>query len=146
MRRFNTFRIPLWLAISAAFLSTTLPLAAAMVGLLYRQNSVIARDIADRAMTEASDAVALGLSSLMKPVVGLIGLSAEFAQAQGESLRDQSTLRFLKEELDSMPALQAVYFGFADDDFTEVIRVPEAGKGIKLNGMTPPAGARYVLG
>ena len=139
------FRIRLRVGIAVMFLSVMLPLTALMTGILYRQNSQLAVQLAETAMDGASRDVVAGVGSLLGPMAGVVDHSVAFGKAERGAARRIDGLRPLVDELDRFPELYALYFAFARDGaFYEVIRVPPPEKG-GLKDHTAPAKARYAL-
>ncbi len=142
----SVFRVRLRVGIAVMFLSVMLPLTGLMTAVLYRQNSQLAVQLAETAMSSATNDVVAGVRSLLGPMARVVDLSVAFGKAEGESLRRLDGLRPLVDELDKFTDLYALYFGFGRDGaFYEVIRVPPPGQGDGLKGRHPPPEARYVL-
>jgi adenylate cyclase len=138
-------RIRLRIGIAVIFLSVMLPLTGTMTGVLYRQNSRLAFDLAQSAMEGATRDVVVGVGSLLGPMARVVSMSVAFGKAERENLRRFDSLRPLLETLEAFPDLYAVYFGFAKDGaFYEVIRLPPPGAP-PLVGRKPPPAARYAL-
>ena len=143
---FGKVRVRLRVGIAVMFLSVMLPLTGLMTGILYRQNSQLAVQLAESAMEGASSDVVAGVRSLLGPMARVVELSADFGKEERGSLRRIEGLRPLVEELEKFTDLNALYFGFARDGaFYEAIRVPPPGSGLGLVGRHPPEKARYAL-
>jgi len=142
----SIFRVRLRVGIAVMFLCVMLPLTAVMTGVLYRQNSQLAVQLAESAMDSATGDVVAGVSSLLGPMARVVDLSVAFGKAEREGIRRADGLRPLIDELDQFPELYALFFGFARDGaFYEVIRVPPPESGTTLKDRHPPATARYAL-
>ena len=140
------FRVRLRVGIAVMFLCVMLPLTAVMTGVLYRQNSQLAVQLAESAMDGATNDVLAGVSSLLGPMARVVDLSVAFGKAERDGIRRADGLRPLVDELDQFPELYALFFGFARDGaFYEVIRVPPPESGTTLKDRHPPANARYAL-
>ena len=139
------FSVRLRVGIAVVFLSVMLPLTALMTGILYRQNSQLAVQLAENAMDSASTNVVAGVRSLLGPMARVVDLSVAFGKAERGSLRRIEGLRPLVDELEKFPDIYALYFGLARDGaFYEVIRIPPQGMG-GLKDHNPPPTARYAL-
>lgn len=134
------------IGIAVAFLITMLPLTTAMVGLIYRQNSTLALEMAGKAMDGASQDVVARVRSLLGPMRRLVNLSVAFGKADRGGLRSPDTLRLLVEELDEFTEISALYYGFAKDGaFWEAIRISATDPASALAGRVPPPGTHYAL-
>jgi adenylate cyclase len=138
-------RIQLRIGIAVVFLCVMLPLTGMMTALLYRQNSLLAHNLAESAMESTTRDVVVGVRNLLGPMARVVSLSVAFGKAEQEKLRRFESLHPLVDTLDAFPDLYALYFGFAKDGaFYEVIRLPAPGEP-GLVDRHPPAGARYAL-
>ncbi len=138
-------RIRLRIGIAVIFLCIMLPLTALMTAVLYRQNSVLAHNLAQSAMENATRDVVVGVRNLLGPMARVVDLSAAFGRVERENLRRVDSLRPLIDTLEAFPDIYALYFGFAKDGaFYEVIRLPPPGAP-GLVGRHPPPSARFAL-
>lgn len=142
----NIFRVRLRVGIAVMFMCVMLPLTAVMTGVLYRQNSVLAVQLAESAMDGATKDVVAGVRSLLGPMARVVDLSVAFGKAERDGIRRADGLRPLVDELEQFPELYALFYGFARDGaFYEVIRVPAPDSGTTLKDRHPPPTARYAL-
>jgi len=133
------------MGIAVIFLSVMLPLTAMMTAVLYRQNSLLANDLAQAAMDGTTRDVVSGVRNLLGPMARVVNLSATFGKVEGENLRRVESLRPLIDTLEAFPDLYAMYFALAKDGaFYEVIRLPPPGSP-GLVGRRPPPEARFAL-
>lgn len=139
-------RIRLRIGIAVMFLGIMLPLTGVMTAVLYRQNTRLAFDMAETAMDSASQEVVSSVRVLLGQMARVVDTSVAFGLAERNSLRSVDTLRPLVEQMDQIPDIYALFYGFAKDGaFYEVIRVPADGRPFGARKQVPPAGARYVL-
>ncbi|MBC7951073.1 MAG: adenylate/guanylate cyclase domain-containing protein [Rhodospirillaceae bacterium] len=130
----------------AIFLLVMLPLTAIMTGVLYRQNSQLATEMAETAMQRATTDTVVGVRNIFEPIARMVDLSVTFGKVQRDALRHPDAWRPLFDELEQLPNLYSLYFGFArDGGFLQVVRLPENAAKFGPRGEKPPENARYVL-
>lgn len=138
--------IRLRVGITGTFLLVVLPLTIGMVGMLYRQNARLAFDMAESAMARSSENVMVNIRGLMDPVERAVELSVAFGKAQGELIRRPESLRPLLDELEHLPDLYSLYFGFArDGGFYQVVRLSETNRTFGPWKHPVPKEARWAL-
>lgn len=139
-------RIRLKVGIVVIFLMVMLPLTAIMTGILYRQNSHLATDMAEAAMQRATADTLSGVRNIFEPIARMVDLSVTFGKAQREALRHPEAWRPLFDELEQLPNLYSLYYGFArDGGFLQMIRLPEGVQKFGPRGDKPPERARYAI-
>ena len=139
-------RMRLRVGIAVVFLLVMLPLTSGMVGILYRQNSELAYDMAEAAMDRATDDVVAAVQALLGPIARAVDMTVAYGKAQGEDLRQPQAMRPLVEVLDQVPDLYSIYFGIARDGaFYQAARLPPGIKAFGPNGRPPPEGARFSI-
>jgi len=145
-QRSSRWRIPLRRVIVATFLVTMCPLLVVMVGILYWQNSRLAVDLAADAMHRASRDAVISIQGLLEPVARTVSLSAALSHDQSELLREPEFRQILFDDLEQLPALYSVYYGFASNgSFVQAVRLPPGIDKFGPNGLPPPREARFVI-
>lgn len=145
-RAFKGSRIRLRVGIVMIFLAVMLPLTAIMTGVLYRQNSQLATEMAETAMRRATNDTVVGVRNIFEPIARMVDLSVTFGKTQRDALRHPDAWRPLYDELEQLPNLYSLYYGFArDGGFLQVVRLPENATKFGPYGEKPPQNARYVL-
>ncbi len=146
LRSDKVSRVRLKVGIVVIFLMVMLPLTAIMTGVLYRQNSHLATDMAEAAMQRATTDTLVGVRNIFEPIARMVDLSVTFGKAQRDGLRHPEAWRPLFDELEQLPNIYSLYYGFARDGaFLQVIRLPENVAKFGPRGEKPPERARYVL-
>jgi adenylate cyclase len=144
--RLSRWRIPLRPVIVATFVFTMFPLLAAMVWVLYSQNSRLAVELATDAMQRASRDAVISIQGLLDPIARTVNLSAALSHDQWELLRQPEFRRILFDDLEQLPALYSVYYGFASNgSFVQAVRLPPGIEKFGPNGLRPPSDARFVI-
>jgi adenylate cyclase len=144
--RLSRWRIPLRPVIVATFVFTMFPLLAAMVWVLYSQNSRLAVELATDAMQRASRDAVISIQGLLDPIARTVNLSAGLSHDQWELLRQPEIRRILFDDLEQLPALYSVYYGFASNgSFVQAVRLPPGIEKFGPNGFRPPSDARFVI-
>ncbi|WP_431855570.1 cache domain-containing protein [Azospirillum sp.] len=132
--------------IAVVFLAVMLPLTAGMVGILYRQNSQLAFDMAESAMDRATEDVVAAVQALLDPIARAVDMTVAYGKAQGEDLRQPQAMRPLVEILDQVPALYSIYVGAARDGaFFQAARLPPGIRAFGPHGRPPPETARFAV-
>jgi adenylate cyclase len=132
--------------IAVVFLVVMLPLTSGMVGILYRQNSALAYDMAEAAMDRATDDVVAAVQALLGPIARAVDMTVAYGKTQGEDLRQPQAMRPLVEVLDQVPDLYSIYFGIARDGaFYQAARLPPGIAAFGPHGRPPPEGARFSI-
>lgn len=132
--------------IAVVFLAVMLPLTAGMVGILYRQNSELAYDMAEAAMDRATADVVAAVQALLGPIARAVDMTVAYGKSQGEDLREPQAMRPLVEVLDQIPDLYSIYIGMARDGaFYQAARLPPGIAAFGPHGRRPPPDARFSI-
>jgi adenylate cyclase len=144
--RLSRWRVRLRPSIVMTFLFVMLPLFVVMIAVLYRQNSQLAINFAADAMKRASNDAVIGIRSLLDPIARTVSLSAALGGDQQELLRRPEFRRTLLDDLEQLPNLYSLYYGFASNgSFLQAVRLPSGIDKFGPYGAPPPAGARFVI-
>ena len=128
------------------FFSVMLPLSVVMIAVLYRQNSQLAVNFAADAMERASRDAVIGIRSLLDPIARTVSLSAALGGDQKELLRRPEFRSMLLDDLEQLPNLYSLYYGFASNgSFVQAVRLPSGIDKFGPYGARPSAGARFVI-
>jgi adenylate cyclase len=140
------WRVHLRVGIVVVFLSVMLPLSAVMIAVLYRQNSQLAVGFAEDAMVRASNDTVISVQGLIDPIARTVYLSSTFGRDQRRLLRQPENWRALLEDLEQLPDLYSLYFGFASNgSFLQAVRLPPGIGKFGPHQARPPVGARFVI-
>ena len=140
------WRVRLRPGIVAVFLLVMLPLSVAMIAVLYRQNSQLAVSFAADAMKRASNDTVISVQGLLDPIAQTVNLSAAFGQDQQLLLRRPETWHAMLDNLEQLPSLFSLYYGFASTGrFLQAVRLPPGIEKYGPRAAPPPPGARFVI-
>ncbi|CAA7619299.1 Adenylate cyclase 1 protein [Magnetospirillum sp. LM-5] len=139
-------RVRLRIGIAVTFLIVVVPLTVAMVGFLYRQNAMLARQMAVQAMQLAEREVKITVTALFGNLAAAVQMSAAAGQAAQDGLHRPESLRPLFEQLQRIPQAYSLYYGLhGDGAFHQIVRLsPEMTK-FGPAGAKPPADAKWVM-
>jgi adenylate cyclase len=128
------------------FLAVMVPLTVTMVAILYRQNVVLARQMAAQSMELAEREVKVTVSALFGNLSSAVEMAVAFGRTEQGNLSRPDTLRPLMEQLERIPEAYSLYFGLhSDGSFYQVVRLPEGIPRFGPFGAPPPKAAKWVI-
>ena len=136
-------RYPLHLHISTLFLALILVVCGVLAGIAYKLSKDLLQASAADLTTRISRAALTELQRIIEPaevVTRLLSLQHVTRAASLNERRD--SLPFLRQALDSSPALSSLYVGYDNGDFFLLGRI---GQSSPSEAARAPAGAAYVV-
>ncbi|MEW5728468.1 MAG: adenylate/guanylate cyclase domain-containing protein [Pseudomonadota bacterium] len=138
-------KVRLRIGIVTLFFVLVVPLTGLMVGALHLQNARLATDTARAAMDRATTEVVGKLRGMLMPITRAVDQSVENGRRQGRGLVQPEAWFSLFAALEMSPEAYSLYYGFADGDFLQIVRLPPAISKFGPHGQRPPPEARYVV-
>ena len=136
-------RYPLHIHISTLFLALILLVCGVLGGIGYQLSSNLLEESAADLTARISRAALLEMRHLIEPAEVAARLLSLQPVTRATSLRERfDSLEFIRQALDSSPALSSLYIGYDNGDFFLLGRI---GHGSVSEAARAPAGASYVV-
>lgn len=136
-------RYPLHIHISTLFLALILLVCGVLSGIGYQLSSKLLEESAADLTARISRAALLEMRRIIEPAEVATHLLSLQRVTSATSLKERlDSLEFMRQALDSSPALSSLYVGYDNGDFFLVGRV---GHGSASEAARVPAGANYVV-
>ena len=136
-------RYPLHIHISTLFLALILLVCGVLGGIGYQLSSKLLEESAADLTARISRAALLEMRRIIEPAEVATRLLSLQRVTSATSLKERlDSLEFMRQALDSSPALSSLYVGYDNGDFFLVGRV---GHGSASEAARAPAGANYVV-
>jgi adenylate cyclase len=146
MTNATRFRLPFRVSVSLAFTLISVPLLAAVIGILYLRNAQIARELAAETMERASTAIANDIDALLGPVAQAVEATATLGKIDRGALRRAEAFQYYLRVLESVPHADSIYVGFErDGSFYQAARLPPEVTRFGPSGARPSKDARFAL-
>jgi hypothetical protein len=136
-------RYPLHVHISTLFLALILVICGVLTAIGYKLSSELLETAAADLTTRISREARIEMQRIVEPAEVATRLLSLQQITRAQSLKERlKSLEFVRQALDSSPALSSLYVGYANGDFFLVGRI---GHGAESETARAPAGARYVV-
>jgi len=136
-------RYPLHVHISTLFLALILVICGVLTAIGYKLSSELLETAAADLTTRISREARIEMQRIVEPAEVATRLLSLQQITRAQSLKERlKSLEFVRQALDSSPALSSLYVGYANGDFFLVGRI---GQGAESETVRAPAGARYVV-
>lgn len=136
-------RYPLHIHISTLFLALILLVCGVLGGIGYQLSSKLLEESAADLTARISRSALLEMRRIIEPAEVATHLLSLQRVTSATSLKERlDSLEFMRQALDSSPALSSLYIGYDNGDFFLVGRV---GHGSASEAARAPAGASYVV-